>query len=313
MAIFLKTERLLLRNLKEADADAIYAWRNDPQCREFQRWEDTSREAVMALVRTFGGDEFLSDKEEQHYAVCIGEQLVGDLSYFYTEEDTCITLGITIAPRFQRKGYAREILRAVIGAIQSRHPWLDIVALIDKENRASIALFEHLGFYRECYAESIASYVYVIDGKKKNRFYNTNDLRDGEIFLDLERTCDAQPEKRWLPAYYFGIFLLNGEKIGYCDLRIGHNDKTYIGGNIGYGIDEPHRGHHYAAKACALLLRQARKHDMDHLFVTCGSENRAAARTCELAGGSFLEIADVPQDNELYEDLKKVRVYRFDI
>lgn len=142
-------------------------------------------------------------------------------------------------------------------------------------------------------------------------FYDTNDLRDGEIFLDLERTCDAQPEKRWLPAYYFGICLLNGEKIGYCDLRIGHNDKTYIGGNIGYGIDEIFRGHHYAAKACALLFRQARKHGMDHLFITCGLENMASARTCELAGGSFLEIADVPRDNELYEDMNQVRVYRF--
>ena len=142
-------------------------------------------------------------------------------------------------------------------------------------------------------------------------FYGTEDLRDGEIFLRLALTCDAQPEKRWLPAYYFDICLLSGEKIGYCDLRIGHNEKTYVGGNIGYGIDEEHRGHHYAAKACKLLFRQARKHGLEHLFISCGTENFASARTCELAGGEFVEIADVPEDNELYEDLQKVRVYRF--
>lgn len=142
-------------------------------------------------------------------------------------------------------------------------------------------------------------------------FYGTEDLRDGEIFLRLARTCDAQPEKRWLPAYYFDICLLSGEKIGYCDLRIGHNEKTYVGGNIGYGIDEEYRGHHYAAKACKLLFRQARKHGLEHLFISCGTENFASARTCELAGGEFVEIADVPEDNELYEDLQKVRVYRF--
>lgn len=144
-------------------------------------------------------------------------------------------------------------------------------------------------------------------------FYSTEELKDEEILLKLSRTAEAQPEKRWLPAYYFDICLLNGEKIGYCDLRIGHNEKTYIGGNIGYGIDEAHRGHHYAAKACKRLFRQARKHDLDHLFITCGTENAASARTCELAGGQFLEIADVPEDNELYEDLQKVRVYRFEI
>lgn len=110
-------------------------------------------------------------------------------------------------------------------------------------------------------------------------FYEVNDLRDDEIFLKLIRTCDAQPEKRWLPAYYFEICLLDGQRVGYCDLRIGHNDKTYIVGNIGYGIDEAYRGHHYAAKACRLLLKQAKKHGMDYLIITCAPENAASART----------------------------------
>ena len=145
-------------------------------------------------------------------------------------------------------------------------------------------------------------------------FYEVDDLRDDEIFLKLKRTCDAQPEKRWLPAYYFEICLLDGQRVGYCDLRIGHNDKTYIGGNIGYGIDEVYRGHHYAAKACRLLFRQAKKHGMDYLIITCAPENAASARTCELAGGSFVEMADIPEDNEMYaEGKRRVKIYRFGI
>ncbi len=145
-------------------------------------------------------------------------------------------------------------------------------------------------------------------------FYAVDDLRDTEICLKLKNTCEAQPEKRWLPAYYFDICLLDGKHIGHCDLRIGHNDKTYIGGNIGYGIDEEYRGNHYAAKACRLLFKQAKKHSMDYLIITCVPENIASARTCELAGGSFLEIADIPEDNEMYEEGKrKVSIYRFDI
>lgn len=143
-------------------------------------------------------------------------------------------------------------------------------------------------------------------------FYGTSDLRDGEIFLRLTRTCGAQLEKRWLPAYYFDICLLSGEKIGYCDLRIGHNDKTYIGGNIGYGIDAPHRGHHYAAKTCRLLFQLAKKHGMDHLFITCAPENIASAKTCEAAGGTFIEIAEIPEDNEMYaEGHRWNKIYRF--
>lgn len=145
-------------------------------------------------------------------------------------------------------------------------------------------------------------------------FYDTNDLRDNEIFLRLDRTCEAQPEKNWLPAYYFDICLPGGAKIGHCDLRIGHNEKTYIGGNIGYGIDEEYRGHRYATKACKLLFEQARKHEMDYLIITCVPDNIASARTCELAGGNFIEIADIPEDNEMYEEGKRaVRIYKFTI
>ena len=145
-------------------------------------------------------------------------------------------------------------------------------------------------------------------------FLDTADLKDNEICLKLNRTCAAQPEKRWLPAYYFDICLLDGTKIGSCDLRIGHNDKTYIGGNIGYRIEEPFRGHRYAAKACALLFRQARKHQMDYLIITCDPSNAASSKTCQIAGGLYLETADIPEDNEMYSEGKRqVMIYRFDL
>ncbi len=142
-------------------------------------------------------------------------------------------------------------------------------------------------------------------------FYDTADLRSDEIFLSLERTCEEKPEKRWLPAYYFDICLNDGTKIGHCDLRIGHNDKTYIGGNIGYSIEEPYRGHHYAAKACLLMFQQAKKHGMDYLIITCDPTNTASERTCQLSGRKFVEITDIPEDNEMYADGKrKVTIYR---
>ena len=73
-------------------------------------------------------------------------------------------------------------------------------------------------------------------------FFDTSDLKTDEIFLRLTKILDAQPEKKWLPVYYFDICRPDGEKIGHCDLRIGHNEKTYIGGNIGYGINYLHAG-----------------------------------------------------------------------
>ena len=162
MTQILKTERLHLRNLCPADAQTMFVYRNDPRCYAFQRWEDTSMEAIRALIADFREDTFLSRKPEQHYAICTpDDRIVGDMTYFDTEEDNCITLGITISPPFQRRGYAFEILDAVIAAARERHPQMELVALIDKENEPSLSLFEKLGFYRDCYAESIGSYVMV--------------------------------------------------------------------------------------------------------------------------------------------------------
>lgn len=145
-------------------------------------------------------------------------------------------------------------------------------------------------------------------------FLNTDNLKTDEIVLKLDHTCEANPEKQWVPAYYFNICLPDGTAIGYCDLRIGHNQKLYVGGNIGYGIDEPYRGHRYAAKACKLLFGLAKRHGLDYVIITCQPDNIASARTCEIAGGRFLEIVDIPEDNEMYADGKcKVRVYRFEI
>ena len=145
-------------------------------------------------------------------------------------------------------------------------------------------------------------------------FFPADDLRNNEIFLRLDRTCEAQPEKNWVPAYYFSICLPDGTKIGQCDLRIGHNDRLYIGGNIGYGIDEVYRGHHYAAKACELLFRQARKHQLDYVIITCDPLNKASSRTCELAGGQYLETAAIPEWHNMYEEgLRQVMVYRFNL
>ncbi len=145
-------------------------------------------------------------------------------------------------------------------------------------------------------------------------FYPVGDLTDGEIVLRLKSTRNAQPEKQLLPAYFFDICLADGTKAGSCDLRIGWNEKIRISGNISYGIYPPWRGRHYAAAACRLLFRQARKHGMERLIITCDPSNRASSRTCELAGGRYTGTMAVPEDHELYAGGKRqVMVYRFDL
>ncbi|MEY8483730.1 GNAT family N-acetyltransferase [Lachnospiraceae bacterium 48-21] len=133
-------------------------------------------------------------------------------------------------------------------------------------------------------------------------FLDTSFLQNDEINLVLERTADGNEEKGWVPAYHFAICNQDGIKMGVCDLRIGHNDKLYYGGNIGYRVDEEYRGHHYAGKACLLLFELAKMHQLEYVIITCNPDNYASRKTCEYAGGELLETVELPADNDMRED-----------
>ena len=142
-------------------------------------------------------------------------------------------------------------------------------------------------------------------------FFNTDFLRNEEIRLVLEKTAEADPAKNWLPAYHFAICDPNGVKMGVCDLRIGHNESVYYGGNIGYRVDESYRGRHYAGKACKLLFELARRHGMEYVIITCNPDNRPSRKTCEWLGGELMEIAELPEDNDMRREDGETHKYVF--
>ncbi|MBI9011308.1 MAG: GNAT family N-acetyltransferase [Clostridiales bacterium] len=123
-------------------------------------------------------------------------------------------------------------------------------------------------------------------------------LKDDEIELVIVRTADENKKKGYVPAYYFDI-VKDDITIGCIDCRIGYNESTYYGGNVGYTIKEAYRGHGFATKAVLLLKELAKKHKMTHLIITCNPDNIASKRTCEKAGAVFVEKAELPKDNDM--------------
>ncbi len=145
-------------------------------------------------------------------------------------------------------------------------------------------------------------------------FFDTMFLKNNEIRLLLEKTVDGNEEKGWVPAYHFAICNLEGTKMGACDLRIGHNEKLYYGGNIGYRVEEQYRGHHYAGKACLLLFELARKHGLEYLIITCNPDNYPSRKTCEYVGGKLLEIVELPTDSDMRARGETEKcIYRFEL
>ena len=146
-------------------------------------------------------------------------------------------------------------------------------------------------------------------------FMDTDFLRDGEIFLKCTEQNPGDPAKNWVPAYHFAICAPDGTEMGKCDLRLGHSQRLYYGGHIGYRVEEPYRGHHFAGKAVKLLLELAKRHELGHLYITCDPSNAASYKTCVWAGGRFIETVELPEDNDMrVEDGKThVCVFRWDI
>ena len=146
-------------------------------------------------------------------------------------------------------------------------------------------------------------------------FLNTDFLENDEIKLTVDRLSEGDPVRNWVPAYHFFICDKEGNEMGYCDLRIGYNELLYYGGHIGYGVREEYRGHHYAAKACQLLFELARKHDMKYLYITCNPDNWPSRRTLMYLDGELVEIAELPQDNDMRVESGETHkcIFRFDL
>lgn len=145
-------------------------------------------------------------------------------------------------------------------------------------------------------------------------FINTEFLKNDEIYLKLEKTVEGNPVREWLPTYHFAICDKSGTKMGECDLRIGHNEKAYYGGNIGYRMEEKYRGHHFAGKACKLLFELAGKHKMEYLIITCNPDNYASRKTCEFAGGILEKVVPLPDENDMRLNGETEKcIYRFNL
>ena len=144
-------------------------------------------------------------------------------------------------------------------------------------------------------------------------FIEVPPLADDEIFLVCEEKSPAKPEKKWLPGYSFAI-CKSGEKIGNISLRIGYSEGLYYGGQIGYSIDEAHRGKNYAAKACQLLLPIARAHGMIKLLITNDVENHASRRVCEKLGARLIRTARLPEWTDMYKEGQRfLNIFEWDL
>jgi predicted acetyltransferase len=133
------------------------------------------------------------------------------------------------------------------------------------------------------------------------RQFGSIKLQDDELVLEPIEVAPHPVHK--VPTYFFKmVHADSGEELGRINLRAGSSPHIELyAGYIGYAVEAVHRGHRYAARALRLLMPLASQFGIEPLWISCDPENIASRRTCELAGGEFVEIVDVPATCIIYQ------------
>ncbi len=129
--------------------------------------------------------------------------------------------------------------------------------------------------------------------------------------LKLRVIAKEQGNEKEIPYYWYEILRKPDlVPVGRISIRIGHNHHSYYNGNMGYEVDEAYRGRHYALEAAKVVLKVARYHGMDKLYIACDEDNAASYRTIEGLGARLAEITEVPEDYVWwYEGIPRQRIY----
>lgn len=169
------TQRLHLRVMTVDDAPALAAYRTLPDVARFQSW--TVPFAVDQAEQMLAGQAGLNDVAPDDWvqiAIVHDDAVIGDVAVGLEGSDVA-TIGYTLHPDHQGKGFATEAVGAVVDALFAAGV-RRIQADTDPANHASMRVIESLGFRYEGRHRGTA----VVDGEP------SDDLRFGLLPADRD-------------------------------------------------------------------------------------------------------------------------------
>jgi RimJ/RimL family protein N-acetyltransferase len=153
--IFAETERLILRRARKEDLEPLlHSW-SDPRMTRYTGEKPDIRPFLTGMIADMqiklpgelepGGPWYQFVAERCHDRVLVGDVGAG----FGVPGQLQVELGYRILPQFQRQGYAREAVAAVIRYLIEEHRIHRFVGVAATPNDASKALLGSLGFRQE--------------------------------------------------------------------------------------------------------------------------------------------------------------------
>jgi RimJ/RimL family protein N-acetyltransferase len=148
------TERLVLRDLRPDDAEAMFAYRSDPEIMRYQGWDPESLGDVREFIAGNRAYAPYAPGSWRQFAITLRASgtMIGDCGvHVPADKPEQAEFGITVAPAFQGRGYASEALSALLRLVFDTLGKHRVFASVDPRNAPSIALFERAGFRKEAH------------------------------------------------------------------------------------------------------------------------------------------------------------------
>jgi ribosomal-protein-alanine N-acetyltransferase len=148
----LESPRLALRPFATSDAPAFAAYRADPAVARYQGWESCTLAEAVAFIRRQRRQRPGAPGRWTQIALALRESdaLIGDLGlYLHAGDSRQATIGVTLAPAYQGRGYAAEALTTLLDHLFRQMDLHRAAADVDPRNRPSWTLLERLGMRRE--------------------------------------------------------------------------------------------------------------------------------------------------------------------
>ncbi|SDK33622.1 Protein N-acetyltransferase, RimJ/RimL family [Cryobacterium psychrotolerans] len=153
----IRTDRLLLRPLTEADADDVFSYQSLPEAVRYLPWPLRDREESREhTLKRAGFTRLANDKD----AIILAAELpgpdgepgpvIGDLSIFLQSAvNAQVSIGWVFHPILHGRGYATEAARAVLEFVFTEIGAHRVFAEVDPRNTPSVALCRRLGMRLE--------------------------------------------------------------------------------------------------------------------------------------------------------------------
>ena len=147
------TERTLIRPIEPTDNEQVFRYRSDAQTNQYQGFIPKSLQEVDNFIAK---NPTTINQNNTWFQLVILEKasnhLIGDVGiHFIGNDGFQCEIGCTLDKDYHGKGFATEVMKAVISYLFKDLGKHRITASIDPENTTSIRLVEKLGFRKEAH------------------------------------------------------------------------------------------------------------------------------------------------------------------